>query len=146
MSVFVNYMREHKIDLTLSKVLMSLLEQDQLPYNPHAGFHRALKLENQAFFLNKISADSVNKALNMPTYLSDISYLAGVRKFTNVWGLASVVKVKNKLSVFAKTQTWRIFSQSMLGLNFTKSLDNCLSMKVREKENNQDLINNPIWL
>ena len=98
MSVFVNYMREHKIDLTLSKVLMSLLEQDQLPYNPHAGFHRALKLENQAFFLNKISADSVNKALNMPTYLSDISYLAGVRKFTNVWGLASVIKVRNKLS------------------------------------------------
>ncbi|XP_075243880.1 uncharacterized protein LOC142338130 [Convolutriloba macropyga] len=92
MSVFVNYMREHKIDSTLSKVLLDLLADNQLPYNPHAGFHRALKVENQAYFFNKIPDEQVMNALNMATYLSDISYLAGIKKFTNVWGLASVIK------------------------------------------------------
>ena len=94
MGIFMSYLKEHKIDAVLTDVIKDLLSQDQLPYNPHAGFHRALKVQNQNFDLDKIPQDTVVKALNMPTYLTDISYLAGIRKFANVWGLASVIKVR----------------------------------------------------
>ncbi len=120
MAVVVNYMREHKIDAVLTQVLTQLLSQNQLPYNPHAGFHRALKVQNQAFELEKISHESITKALNMSTYLTDISYLAGIRKFTNVWGLSSVIKVGSELVLFV----FDLFVDRIKG-NFLPLFGNC---------------------
>ncbi|KAI8507211.1 hypothetical protein Bbelb_145910 [Branchiostoma belcheri] len=93
MGIIQRYLHEKKLTADMKELCGMLLSMPDLPYNPYPGFVRRLRRNSEKFHMFRGDNDEkITQLLENPTYATSLGYVSGVKGYTNVWGLSTILR------------------------------------------------------